>query len=110
MARWRRQAEVDESRVHECFDLEERSPDVSDADAVANRGDRMSPRGQNSENDTNEAKFDETVIIIQDKEPVGVAANSGVDSGLDNGQEHLGESRRKGRADQGYSGVVAEGG
>ena len=33
------------------------------------------------ENDTNEAKFDESVINIQSKEPVGVAANSAVDSG-----------------------------
>ena len=64
------------------------SRDVSDADAVANGGDGMSPRGENRENDTNEAKFDESVINIQSKEPVGVAANSAVDSGLDNGQEH----------------------
>ena len=60
---------------------------VSDADAVANRGDGMSPRGENSENHTNEAKFDESVTIIQNKDPVGVAANSGVDSGLDKRQE-----------------------
>ena len=80
------------------------------SDAVANRDDEMSARGENRENDTNEAKFDETVIIIQTKEPVGVAANSGVDSGLDSGQEHLGEGRGTRGVDQGYSGVVAEGG
>ena len=40
------------------------------------------------ENDTNEAKFAESVINIQSKEPVGVAANSAVDWGLDNGQEY----------------------
>jgi len=63
------------------------SRDVSDADAVANRGDGMSPRGENSENDTNEAKFDERVIIMQNKESVGVGANSCVESGLDKREE-----------------------
>ena len=63
------------------------SRDVSDADAVVKRGDGMSPRGENSENDTNEANFDESVTIIQNKDPVGVAANSGVDSGLDKREE-----------------------
>jgi hypothetical protein len=71
------------------------SPGVSDADAVANRGDGMSPRGENSENDTNEANFDENVIIIQNKEPVGVAANSGVDSGLDKWEEQPGRAEGK---------------
>jgi len=59
---------------------------------------------------TNEAKFDEDAIIIQNKEPIEVAAEFGVDAGLDNGQDFLGESRGKTRAEQGYSGVVAEGG
>ena len=36
-----------------------------------------------SENDTNEPNLDETVIIIQNKKPVGVVADSGVYSGLD---------------------------
>ena len=40
-----------------------------------------------SENDTNEPKFDETAIIIQNKEPVGVVASAGVDSGLDKPEE-----------------------
>jgi hypothetical protein len=74
-------------------DAGEKSRDASDAVAVANPGDGMSPRGENSENVTNEAKSDETAIIIQNKEPVGVAANSGVHSGLDNREE------RPGRAD-----------
>jgi hypothetical protein len=56
---------------------------VSDADADANRGGRMSPPGENSENRTNEAKLDDDVVIIQNKGRVGVAANSGVDPGLD---------------------------
>ena len=43
-----------------------------------------------SENDTNEPKLDETAIIIQNKEPVGVVANSGVDSGLDKPAEQPG--------------------
>jgi hypothetical protein len=66
--------------------------DASDPDAVANRGDGMSPRGENSENATNEAKIDDQVIIIQNKEPVGVAANSGVDSGLDKCEEQPGRA------------------
>jgi len=33
------------------------SRDVSPADAIADRSDGMSPRGENSENDTNEANF-----------------------------------------------------
>jgi len=45
-------------------------PIESAADAVAKRGEGMSPRGENSENDTNEAKFDESVSIMQSKEPV----------------------------------------
>ena len=58
----------------------------TDSDALPDpgaqpNGDGMSPRGANHQNDTNEPKFDETVIIIQNKEPVGVMANSGVDSG-----------------------------
>ncbi|MFI5461638.1 MAG: hypothetical protein ACHRXM_40150, partial [Isosphaerales bacterium] len=68
------------------------SRDASDADAVANRGDEMSPRGENSEDVTNEAKFDESVTIIQNKEPVDVAANSGVDSGLDKPAEQPGRA------------------
>ncbi|MFI5459335.1 MAG: hypothetical protein ACHRXM_28250, partial [Isosphaerales bacterium] len=71
------------------------SHDVSDADAVANRGDAMSPRGGNSENDTNEAKFDDSVIIIQNKVLVGVAANSSVDSGLDKREEQPGRAEGK---------------
>ena len=43
-------------------------------------------------NDTNEANFDENVIIIQNKEPVRVAANSGVYSGLDNREEQPGRA------------------
>jgi hypothetical protein len=41
------------------------------------------PAGPEPENRTNEAKVDENVIITQNEEPVAVAANSGVDSGLD---------------------------
>ena len=67
-------------------DAGEDSPEVSDADAVADRGDGISPRGENSENDTNEPtvdEFDARAIIIQNEDPVGVAANSPVDAGLD---------------------------
>jgi len=39
-------------------------------------------------NVTNEAKLDESLTIIQNKEPVDVAANSGVVAGLDRGQEY----------------------
>ena len=53
-------------------------------------GDGMSPRGENRQNDTNEPKVDETAIIIQNKEPVGVVANSGLDSALDKPHEHPG--------------------
>jgi len=67
-------------------------------------------RGANSENDTNEAKFDESVIVIQNERCVGVTANSGVVSGLDRGPEVLGVSRGKSGVDRGYSFVVAEGG
>ena len=66
-----------------------------DADAVVKSDDGMSPQGENGENHTNEAKFDDSVIIIQNKDNVGVAANSCVDSTLDNGPEDLGESRGK---------------
>jgi len=61
---------------------------VSEADAIPNCGDGISPPGENGENVTNLAKFDETAIIIQDKVNVEVTANSGFDPGLDNGQEH----------------------
>jgi len=63
------------------------SQDLSDADAATEPGDATSPLGENSENATNEPKLDESVIIIQHTEPVGVAANSGVDSGLDKPEE-----------------------
>jgi len=86
------------------------SPDVSGADVVPNGGDEMSPRGENSENSTNEAKSDESVIIIQNKDPVDVAANSGVDAGLDRGQETLGVGPGKRGLDRGSSRVVAAGG
>jgi len=39
-------------------------------------------------NVTNEAKLDESATIIQNKDPVDVAANSGVVAGLDRGQKH----------------------
>jgi len=48
----------------------------------------MSPRGENSENVTNEANFEEDAIIIQNKETVEVAAGLGVEAGLDGGQEN----------------------
>ena len=47
------------------------------------------------ENHTNEANFDENVIIIQNKGLVGVAANSGVDSGLDKREEQPGRAEGK---------------
>jgi len=53
----------------------------------------MSPRGENSENVTNEAKFDESVIVIQNEEPVAVAANSGVDAGLDKPEKQSGSDQ-----------------
>ena len=62
------------------------SPELSDVDAVADRGDGISPRGENSEFDTNEPtvdEFDTRAIIIQNENHVGVAANSPVDAGLD---------------------------
>ena len=69
----------------------------TDSDALPDRGakpngDGMSPRGENRQNDTNEAKFDESVIIIQNEEPVGVMADSAVDSGLDKPQEQPGRA------------------
>jgi len=79
-------------------DLSPRGPsrDVSNADAVADGDDRMSPpRGENSENETNEANVVENVITVQNKEPVGVAANSGVDSELDNREERPGRAEGK---------------
>jgi len=53
----------------------------------------MSPHGENTENVTNEAKFDDNAITIQNQEPIGVAASLGVDFGLDRGQKYLGVSR-----------------
>ncbi|MFI5461405.1 MAG: hypothetical protein ACHRXM_38885, partial [Isosphaerales bacterium] len=79
-------------------DLFPRGPsrDVSNADAVADSDDRMSPpRGENSQNVTNEAKFDDSVIVIQNEECVAVAANSGVDSGLDKREEQPGRAEGK---------------
>jgi len=71
------------------------SRDGSDPDAAANGGDESSPLGEKSENDTDEAKFDDRVIIIQEKEPIELAPNSGGDLGLDIGQECLEVGRRK---------------
>jgi len=68
------------------------SRDVSDANAIPNRGDGMSPQGENSENHTNEANFDEKAIIIQNQDPVRVTANSGVVSGLDKREEQPGRA------------------
>jgi len=68
-------------------DAEAASRDASAADAAAQPGDAMSPRGENSENATNEANFDESVSILQTNESVGVTPNSGVDSGLDKPEE-----------------------
>ena len=67
----------------------------TDSNALPDRGakpngDGLSPRGENRQNDTNEAKVDETVIIRQNKDPVGVMANSGADSGLDKPPEQPG--------------------
>ena len=55
----------------------------------------MSPQGEKRENVTNEANFVESVITIQNKEPVGVAANSGVDPGLDKREEQPGRAEGK---------------
>jgi len=90
-------------------DLSPRGPsrDVSDADAVPDRGDAMSQRTEKSQNVTNEAKFDETATIMQNEESVEVAASIGVDSGLDSGQEHLGVGPGKRGLDWGYSGIAA---
>ena len=77
------------------------SPDASDADAVADRGDGISPRGENSENDTNEPTVDELdarAIIIQNEDPVGVAANSPVDAGLDKPETSRGQPRAQSKA------------
>jgi hypothetical protein len=60
--------------------------DVSDEDATAECGDGLSRQGEKSKNVTNKANFDATVIIIQTEDSIAVAANSGVDSGLDKGQ------------------------
>jgi len=46
------------------------------------------PETEIAENVTNEAESDEGVTIIQNKEPVQVAANSGVVPGLESGQKH----------------------
>ena len=71
------------------------SRDVSDADAVANRGDGMSPRGENRENDTNEANFDENAIVIQDKEPVELRRIQALIRDLTSGEEQPGRAREK---------------
>jgi len=71
------------------------SPEASDADVVPNGGDEMGQRGENNENVTNEAKSIESVSIIQNKATVDVAANSGVDAGLDSGPESLEVGRGK---------------
>jgi len=83
------------------------SPEVSDADAVPDRGDAMNQRTETIQNVTNEAKFDETATVIQNEELVEVAANPGVDRGLDSGPESLGVGRGKRGVDQGYPGVAA---
>jgi hypothetical protein len=54
---------------------------------MAERGDGLYRQGEKSENVANEANFDENVINTQDQDPVAVAANSGVDSGLDKREE-----------------------
>jgi len=51
------------------------SLDVSDADAIANRGDGIFPRGENSENDTNDAGFDENLNVIQVKRRTRLASD-----------------------------------
>ena len=81
------------------------SPEASDRDAVADRGDGISPRGENSENDTNEPTVDEfgaSAIIIQTEDPVGVAANSPVDAGLDKPADQPGtaEGPEQGRIEE----------
>jgi hypothetical protein len=50
---------------------------------MAGRGDGLYRQGEKSENVTNEANFDENVVITQNGDPIAVAAISGVDSGLD---------------------------
>ena len=57
-----------------------------DSNALPDRGaqpngDGMSPREENRQNDTNEANFDESVITIQNEEPIDVTAESAVNSG-----------------------------
>ena len=69
------------------------SPEVSDANAIADCGDGISPRGENGENDTNEPTVDEVdgrAIITQNEDPVEVAANSPVDAGLDKPADQAG--------------------
>ena len=56
-------------------------------------GDGMSPRGENRQNDTNEAKVDDSMITIQHEEPIDVTAESAVDSGLDKLQEQPGMAK-----------------
>ena len=58
-------------------------PDCGTGTASGTQSDGMSWQGENSENVTNEPKFDENVIIAKTQEIVGVVANSGVDTGLD---------------------------
>jgi len=43
---------------------------VTDADAVMKSDDGMSPWGENTENQTNEANLDECAIRIQNKVPI----------------------------------------
>jgi len=71
--------------------------------------DQLIDSGALPENHTNEAKLDEDAMITQNKDPVGVAANSGVDSGLDKQQQQPGTAEGKEEFDQGYSRVVAKG-
>jgi hypothetical protein len=56
---------------------------VSDEDAMPERGDGLHWQGEKSENVTNEANFDETMIIAQTEDLIAVAPNSCMDSGLD---------------------------
>ena len=65
---------------------------MSDANGVEKHEDGMIGRGEISENETNQTKFDENVSTTQEHDFVEVTANSGVDSGLDKGVAQPGEA------------------
>ncbi len=65
--------------------------DVIDPDGVEQHGDLTNGIDEIGENALNEAKFDETMSIVEAQESIQVTANSGALTGLDNGAAQPGE-------------------